>query len=320
MKCLTILLVCGLCAVGGWAHQFAPKPGDTNLAGFGIVTQSSDYGIGEAIRAIDGNNDTNYFSHPCSHTNNDYEPWWKLDLRMRATIDLIIITNRQDCCAERLRGVQVKVGNSPDGNNPVCGTVTDVSQARLPIPCRGAVGRYVTVTIPGRAEYLTLCQVEVNGHFIETEHDSPAKNLAGFGIVTQSSVYGFGGAARAIDGNNDTNYHKHPCSHTNKDYEPWWKLDLKRRATIDLIVITNRQDCCTERLRGAQVKVGDSPDGNNPVCGTITDLSQTRLPIPCQGALGRYVTVTIPGRAEYLTLCQVEVYGLFIETEHDSTS
>ncbi|CAH2286169.1 Hypothetical predicted protein [Pelobates cultripes] len=194
----------------------------------------------------------------CSrHTNNDYEPWWKLDLRMKATIDSIIIMNRQDCCAKRLRGAQVKVGNSPDGNNRVCGTVTDVSQARLPIPCRGAVGRYVTLTIPGRAEYLTLCEVEVYGDEGNLE--------AGFGTVTQSSDYGIGVAIRAIDGNYDTNYLNHPCSRTNNDYEPWWKLDLRRRAIIDLITITNRQDCCAESLRGAQVKVGDSPGGNNPV-------------------------------------------------------
>ncbi|XP_063307056.1 pentraxin fusion protein-like [Pelobates fuscus] len=171
MKSLTILLVCGLCAVDGWAQLCAPQPGAENLAGYGIVTQSSGYGSGGAIRAIDGNYDTNYHNHPCSHTNNDYEPWWKLDLRMRATIDLIVITNRQDCCAERLRGAQVKVGDSPDGNNPVCGTITDVSQARLAIPCKDVEGRYITVTIPGRAEYLTLCEVEVYGHFIETEHE-----------------------------------------------------------------------------------------------------------------------------------------------------
>ena len=29
----------------------------------------------------------------------------------------------------------------------------------------------------------------------------------------------------------------------------------------------------------------------------------------CNGMEGRYVTVVIPGRAEYLTLCEVEVYG-----------
>ena len=29
----------------------------------------------------------------------------------------------------------------------------------------------------------------------------------------------------------------------------------------------------------------------------------------CYGMEGRYVTVVIPGRADYLILCEVEVYG-----------
>lgn len=29
----------------------------------------------------------------------------------------------------------------------------------------------------------------------------------------------------------------------------------------------------------------------------------------CNGMVGRYVNIVIPGRREYLTLCEVEVYG-----------
>ena len=32
----------------------------------------------------------------------------------------------------------------------------------------------------------------------------------------------------------------------------------------------------------------------------------------CNGIEGRYVNIVIPGRREYLTLCEVEVYGYSI--------
>lgn len=45
-------------------------------------------------------------------------------------------------------------------------------------------------------------------------------------------------------------------------------------------------------------------------CAVITSIpagfSET---FECNGMEGRYVTVVIPGRAEYLILCEVEVYG-----------
>lgn len=34
------------------------------------------------------------------------------------------------------------------------------------------------------------------------------------------------------------------------------------------------------------------------------------LSFDCEEMQGRYVTVTIPGRAEYLSLCEVQVFGL----------
>lgn len=40
----------------------------------------------------------------------------------------------------------------------------------------------------------------------------------------------------------------------------------------------------------------------------------------CNGMVGQYVTIVIPGRIEYLILCEVEVYGLPLDRipmEHD---
>ncbi|XP_072266617.1 pentraxin fusion protein-like isoform X2 [Pyxicephalus adspersus] len=151
-----------------------PKPGAVNLARDGKASQSSDYSfrvMGYADQAIDGRAESNYHKGSCTHTNNDYEPWWHLDLEQNHKISTIIITNRGDCWAKRLLGAEVRIGNSPDRNNPVCGHVTDVSQPRISMCCNGMEGRYVSVLIPGRAEYLTLCELEVYGaEEVDGEH------------------------------------------------------------------------------------------------------------------------------------------------------
>ncbi|XP_077349622.1 fucolectin-like [Lithobates pipiens] len=137
-------------------------------------------------------------------------------------------------------------------------------------------------------------------------------NVARNGEASQSSVYQhkvMGYANKAIDGNAERNFDKGFCTHTKKDYEPWWNLDLKKTYNTSSIVITNRQDCCAQRLLGAEVRIGDSPDRKNPVCNKVTDVSKPQISLCCSGMLGRYVSVVITGRSEYLTLCELEVYA-----------
>ncbi|XP_075437465.1 fucolectin-5-like [Ascaphus truei] len=170
MKFFVLLFVY---AVLGWAQSCCQPPGGPNLARPVEANQSSTYIYalspevggatveGTADRAIDGNKESNAYLHPCSHTKYEQDPWWRLDMKQSNKIDTIVITNRQDCCSERLKGAEVRVGNSADNNNPICGTINDISKPIITLCCNGMVGRYVSVVIPGRVEYLTLCEVEV---------------------------------------------------------------------------------------------------------------------------------------------------------------
>uniref|UniRef100_H3AHA0 Fucolectin tachylectin-4 pentraxin-1 domain-containing protein n=1 Tax=Latimeria chalumnae TaxID=7897 RepID=H3AHA0_LATCH len=99
------------------------------------------------------------------------------------------------------------------------------------------------------------------------------------------------------------------CTHTQADFAPWWRLDLQEQHTIITVVITNRGDCCSERLRGVQVWVGDSLEKVNPLCGGLIDSPGLTMRFCCYGTVGRSVTVLIPNRTEFLTLCEVEVFG-----------
>ncbi|XP_075067562.1 fucolectin-6-like [Mixophyes fleayi] len=139
-----------------------------------------------------------------------------------------------------------------------------------------------------------------------------ATNIARSGTASESSNFYDRTASNAIDGNYDTNENHVHCSSTNQEYQPWWRLDLNKSYYIVKVVIIARTDAYTTRLLGAELRIGNSPDNNNPVFGTVTSVSNNVMPYCCNGTVGRYVSVVIPGRSELLTLCEVEVYALGI--------
>ncbi|XP_067367652.1 uncharacterized protein [Channa argus] len=291
-------------------------PTDTNIAKGGKVTQSSLFGDAVPQRAIDGNRASNWGEGSCSHTQNDLNPWWRLDLLQTFKIKTVTITNRKDCCPERLSGAEIRIGNSLNDNgnaNPRCGVISSIEAGTSKsFDCNEMEGQYVNIVIPGRQEYLTLCEVEVTGQ--PSSNTGPTyTNIAKGGKVTQSSLYGDAVPQRAIDGNRASNWGEGSCSHTQNDLNPWWRLDLLLTFKIKTVTITNRKDCCPERLSGAEIRIGNSLNDNgnaNPRCAVISSIEAgTSKSFDCNGMEGQYVNIVIPGRQEYLTLCEVEVTG-----------
>ncbi|XP_077455105.1 pentraxin fusion protein-like [Stigmatopora argus] len=138
-------------------------------------------------------------------------------------------------------------------------------------------------------------------------------NIARGAKVQQSSIYGNGVPQKAIDGNRASNWAQKSCTHTHNDMKPWWRLDLQKTYKINTVSITNRRDCCHNRINGAELRIGDSPNDNgnaNPICTVILSISPgTTKTFECNGMEGRYINIVVPGRREYLTLCEVEVDG-----------
>ncbi|KAM9837046.1 uncharacterized protein ACBR49_019431 isoform 2-T2 [Aulostomus maculatus] len=293
---------------------------ESNVAGGGRVRQSSLYEGGVPERAIDGNNASSWVQGSCSHTNNDLKPWWRLDLLKRYKITSVTITNRGDCCHERLNGAEIRIGDSLDDNgnaNPRCTQISSIpAGATETFECNEMEGHYINIVVPGRREYLTLCEVEVSGQLTAVMES----NVAGGGRVRQSSSYEGGVPEKAIDGNHASSWVQGFCSHTEYDLKPWWRLDLLKRYKITSVTITNRGDCCHERLNRAEIRIGDSLDDNgnaNPRCAVISSIpAGTSENFACHGMIGCHVNIVIPGRREYLTLCEVEVNG---EESDDST-
>ncbi|XP_078506112.1 fucolectin-like [Lissotriton helveticus] len=143
-----------------------------NVALSGRATQSSvllkeingeDF-LSDAINAVDGNQDPNFLHGSCSHTNSDYNPWWRVDLLRPYRVNAIAITTR-DRFHERLNGAEILIGNSltnHGNNNARCAYISGIGAgATQTFYCHGMVGRYVNIIIRGRKEFLTLCEVQV---------------------------------------------------------------------------------------------------------------------------------------------------------------
>ncbi|XP_077985175.1 uncharacterized protein LOC144439816 [Glandiceps talaboti] len=93
-------------------------------------------------------------------------------------------------------------------------------------------------------------------------------NIAYEGIATQSSTEAYYPADLAVDFNKNSNFAGNSCSKTKREYEPWWKLELKHGHEIYQVVVTNRYDCCSWRIKFAEVRVGYSKNfRRNAVCG-----------------------------------------------------
>ncbi|KAG7469845.1 hypothetical protein MATL_G00133170 [Megalops atlanticus] len=309
-----------------------PLTAPENAASGGKATQSSTGWSGHADRAIDRNRNPVYHSRSCTHTAAENDPWWRVDLLKNHRVTSVTVTNRGDCCHDRLDGAEIRIGNSLDNNgndNPVCAVISHIREGdSVTFQCNEMEGRYVNVFLPGREKYLTLCEVEVNGSAVPDEIlPTPSngfkkprrrlKNVALRGRATQSSQAS-GSAFDAIDGNRNSNYNDGSCTHTELQTDPWWRVDLRREYRVTSVSITNRGDCCHERINGAEIRIGNSMENNgnnNSVCAVVSSIpAGGTMTVPCKEMEGRYVSIVLPGREKYLTLCEVEVHGVAVRS------
>ncbi|GMH42306.1 hypothetical protein BSKO_10225 [Bryopsis sp. KO-2023] len=227
--------------------------------------------------------------------------------------ELRSIAGSEDASGNSCNGYRPAATGQGD-HNPLCESGLSLKAGETREFACWKKGRYVVIRIPGKAEILTLCEVQVYGKAGEVLLSRGKRTF-------QSSTAGGGLSDRAVDGNLDTNYGGGSCTHTglgsNSQQErtdnPWWTVDLGGKRQITKVWVTNRKDCCSERLRNFEIRVGDSkPQGD----GSQNGICNSGLSVPggqTQGfdcsAQGRYVTIRIPGKSQILTLCEVEVEG-----------
>lgn len=170
----------------------------SNLALGRPASQSSQATIdtsATAAKAVDGNRDGNFANRSVSHTENDINSWWQVDLGQINNIDRVDIWNRTDCCSERLKNFFLLISDVPFistdlnvvsqqagiGKVYVAGPVG--AMTTIPV---GRTGRFVRIQLNYK-EYLHLAEVEVYGSPVAASTSTQVETSTGATVATPAA-------------------------------------------------------------------------------------------------------------------------------------
>jgi hypothetical protein len=117
-------------------------------------TQSSEGWGGVPKRAVDGNTNGQWGGGSCTHTQNENQPWWQIDLGREYEIVKVVIFNRQDCCMDANNNLQIMV------DDKLAATILTAQNPSTTVNLNCVRGQIVKLHAP-RAGFLMLCEVQV---------------------------------------------------------------------------------------------------------------------------------------------------------------
>ncbi len=304
-----------------WLEEFSGQnPPGEDIALRALATQVSRAYNGYASRAVDGDRNGNWGGNSVTHTNPGTDPWLQIDLGLTSTLEHLVLFNRTDCCADRLRNVKVSVSDDPSFSTVLWeveneGVFAGPSyQGTFPA---GTEARYLRISThnPDQARALSLAAVEIYGQRPDV---GPAglQNVAQGKPASQVSTAYNAPAERAVDGErNGFFFVANSVTHTTAGVDNWWQVDLQERYDITRINVFNRTDCCADRLNDFRVQVSDDAtfsavsweqEVSTGGFGALWHL----IDVQPGEAVGRYVRVQRTGaESQALSLAEVEVYG-----------
>uniref|UniRef100_A0A1I8FL15 WSC domain-containing protein n=1 Tax=Macrostomum lignano TaxID=282301 RepID=A0A1I8FL15_9PLAT len=196
---------------------------------FGECYQSSTSSGGACERAFDGRINQHYAAGSCTHTKAE-KGFWQAYIRGSgfARVRFVLIYNRLDCCSDRLNSFSIFL----DGQE--CESYSSRKSFSVKIFRCNKVGQMLVIKNRIKTP-LTLCEVQIFGNYIPR------------------NPYG-GVCSRAIDNNDHQFYSHNSCSHT-KNEKGWWQARTKSLSHIRTVRITNRIDCCSDRLNNFVIMV-----------------------------------------------------------------
>ena len=158
-----------------------PIEGIGNLTKGKKAKQSSDWNpmYAGAAKAIDGNKN-GYFrvgsmQNTITHTKDELNPWWEVDLGANYAVNTVVLYNRMDgCCWDRLQDFYIVISETPftNSNTTVLPSKSvrygpfspwDASKKEYKLRNLDANGRYVRIYLKnnGKARPLSLTEVEI---------------------------------------------------------------------------------------------------------------------------------------------------------------
>jgi len=150
----------------------------------------------------------------------------------------------------------------------------------------------------------------------------------------QSSSWDYGHPKHAVDGNRDATYYHVSCSHTDtgtliQQVPAWWAVDLVNQYRVYRVIITNRGDCCPERLRDFSIGMTDISPAVRPISllntadegkiigqyvGSPPAGIPTNVTCNCDAhKAGRFLFIQ-QTNYEPLTICELEVNAMLVVT------
>lgn len=169
----------GSALIAEWIGNLDPETTEncepTNVSLHKSATQSSTYPSAtynfDANNAIDGNNNGDDADNTITHTNNEANAWWEVDLGAVYTLSGIKLWNRTDCCANRLSNFYVISSPVPFTSQNLNTTLAQAGVSS--VLYSGTAGRESFIDINADARYvrvqlagtgiLTIAEAEVMG-------------------------------------------------------------------------------------------------------------------------------------------------------------
>uniref|UniRef100_A0A8C6NKP2 Fucolectin tachylectin-4 pentraxin-1 domain-containing protein n=1 Tax=Nothobranchius furzeri TaxID=105023 RepID=A0A8C6NKP2_NOTFU len=235
----------------------------------------------------------------CSHTLQQENSWWSIDLQGVYNISCISIYNKIADNAD-ISGSQIYIGFSQQNNrtnNPLVQNITDFRKGHINMyyfsnrVLHKYFGSEMNPCLFLFADVCSSQNVDLNG-----KKSSQSSNFAN---LTSD---------RAFDGSLST------CSHTLQQVNSWWSVDLQGVYNISCISIFSvvSSNGVTD-ISGSQIYVGFSQPNNrtnNPLVQNITGfrLNKNNVYSFSTPVLGRYVTVITPHN-HHMVLCEVNITG-----------
>ncbi|XP_071096027.1 uncharacterized protein [Haliotis cracherodii] len=258
--------------------------------------------------AVDGGFGTDFSADNTTFATatSDTTPYMDIDLGSNFLLISVTITNRGDCCSERLRNIRVEVyNNNPTlgGTPQVCTTIGSTAPAassNTTFTCSAITfGRYIRLNKFSKVDandILQLVEVVLDG--VQLISVIPVLGSQ----VSSSSVFTFGstnyGPQLAVDGGFGTDFVVDNTTFATAvgDTTPYMDIDLGSNFLLRSVTITNRGDCCSERLRNIIIEVYDNNPtlgGTPQVCATIGSTAPaagSTTTFVCSGTpIGRYI-------------------------------